>query len=358
MNTPKLKIRKKNLQQMYGLLQGGAITIPDDTPPDVTAPVISNIQVTDIGTDTATITWDTDEASTSVVDYGLTSSYTDQESDPTLVTSHEIILTGLDPETEYHFAVTSADASSNEDTSADDTFTTDVATVVGDAIKADASTDYAVRTAGTFLTASPFSVLFWIRLEENDETGLRVAWMMRDADTSQYLAVLNTGSVNNVTFGWWRLDAVGNEVELGLSLSLTLNKWYCFAISSSGAGASQTTIYRRAEDEAAWTSLAVTTNFSATFDEETLLTNGFNKNAGWFPGSISAVRTWNSAKTANELLTESEHYNPQSLTNLFASYPMENVADVAAAMLDQSGNGRNFTANGAMALSVGPTLLS
>ncbi len=94
---------------------------------DTTPPAISNIQTTPTDT-TATITWQTDETSTSSVAWGLTSAHElGTESDAGLVTSHAISLTGLDPDTTYHFAVTSVDNAGNPGVSGDLTFVTDSA---------------------------------------------------------------------------------------------------------------------------------------------------------------------------------------------------------------------------------------
>ena len=93
-------------------------------PPDTTAPVISSVTATDITDTSATISWTTDESADSRVDYGLDSTYGSAVSDGSLVTSHSIALTGLDPSTEYHYKVTSADGSGNSASSADLTFTT------------------------------------------------------------------------------------------------------------------------------------------------------------------------------------------------------------------------------------------
>ncbi|HKU35990.1 MAG TPA: galactose oxidase-like domain-containing protein, partial [Paenarthrobacter sp.] len=73
----------------------------------------------------ATITWTTDEASTSQVEYGTTAAYgqsTAQNS--TLQTTHSEALSGLSASTLYHYRVKSADAASNVAVSADATFTT------------------------------------------------------------------------------------------------------------------------------------------------------------------------------------------------------------------------------------------
>jgi len=92
---------------------------------DSTPPVISNVQAINITTTSATITWDTDEGATSIVDYGLTDSYEiGSQSIFEFVTSHSIDLSGLTANTMYHFRVRSADSSGNSASSADYTFTT------------------------------------------------------------------------------------------------------------------------------------------------------------------------------------------------------------------------------------------
>jgi len=113
-------------------------------PPDTTPPVISNIQAGGITTSAATITWTTDEASNSVVEYGLTTSYGSAVSNPANVTSHSIPLSGLSANTLYHYRVKSTDASSNTSISTDGTFQTQ---------QVPATTNYA-PTATTILAGS------------------------------------------------------------------------------------------------------------------------------------------------------------------------------------------------------------
>lgn len=93
-------------------------------PPDTTPPVISNVQASGITASGATITWTTDEASNSVVEYGLTTSYGSSASNATNVTSHSISLSGLGGNTVYHYRVKSTDAAGNTATSEDHSFQT------------------------------------------------------------------------------------------------------------------------------------------------------------------------------------------------------------------------------------------
>jgi peptidoglycan/xylan/chitin deacetylase (PgdA/CDA1 family) len=96
------------------------------TAPDTTPPVITNVTASDITSNSATITWDTDEPADSLVKYGTTSgSYTDSKYDSTLVTSHSVTPTGLTASTTYYYVVSSTDPSGNTSESSEHSFTTE-----------------------------------------------------------------------------------------------------------------------------------------------------------------------------------------------------------------------------------------
>lgn len=90
----------------YGLVNAEAAAA-DTEPPKITY-VNANPD-----TSSATITWTTDEASSSTVRYGTDTSNFKEESNPTQVTSHTVELTGLDPATIYYYEVLSSDAAGN-----------------------------------------------------------------------------------------------------------------------------------------------------------------------------------------------------------------------------------------------------
>ena len=100
---------------------------------DATGPTISNIQATTTAT-TATVTWDTDEAATSSLAFGTTTSYGETSTTTSAGTSHSVTLTSLDPDTMYHFQVQAQDAAGNTATSSDQTFATGEEPVVIPAI--------------------------------------------------------------------------------------------------------------------------------------------------------------------------------------------------------------------------------
>jgi hypothetical protein len=89
-----------------------------------TAPVISrtSLSVTLSG---ATVGWATNERSDAQVEYGLTTLYgTSTPLDPALDTSHLQTITGLMPNTWYHFRIRSRDAAGNLGMSGDFKFKT------------------------------------------------------------------------------------------------------------------------------------------------------------------------------------------------------------------------------------------
>lgn len=86
---------------------------------------ISNLRLTNLTTNSATISWDTNTAATSKINYGLDSSYGSSTNlDTNMATSHSQTISGLSANTAYHYQVVSTDSQSNTATSNDSTFLT------------------------------------------------------------------------------------------------------------------------------------------------------------------------------------------------------------------------------------------
>jgi hypothetical protein len=103
-----------------GFVQNITIHIPDTTPP-----VITDISATAITKDSATITWDTDEPSDSLVRYGTEpGNYTQVVYDASYVMNHSIYLAELSLDTTYYYVVNSTDPSGNSARSAEQNFKT------------------------------------------------------------------------------------------------------------------------------------------------------------------------------------------------------------------------------------------
>ncbi len=85
---------------------------------------ISGVAATNVGANSATITWTTSAPADSRVDYGASVIAQSTPVDSQLVTSHSVVLTGLSASTRYIYHVVSKDSSGRVATSPDYTFTT------------------------------------------------------------------------------------------------------------------------------------------------------------------------------------------------------------------------------------------
>lgn len=93
--------------------------------PDTTAPLVSGVSSSSLTSSAATITWTTNEASDTQVEYGTTTAYGSSSTlVSSLVTNHSTALSGLQSSKVYHYRVKSRDAATNLGMSADFTFTT------------------------------------------------------------------------------------------------------------------------------------------------------------------------------------------------------------------------------------------
>jgi len=102
---------------------GQTSTSADQTFTTTCGPVISNIASAPAIL-SATVTWTTDQTSSTVVRYGLTASYGTTVSNSTLVTNHSALVKNLACNTSYHFQVSSTNSQSQTSVSSDQTLTT------------------------------------------------------------------------------------------------------------------------------------------------------------------------------------------------------------------------------------------
>lgn len=91
---------------------------------DATPPQISNIQIGGLTATSAVVTWDTDKASDSQINYCLTKDYGIAREPGADKTKHALTLSDLDPSTLYHLRVGSQDSSGNQALSGDYTLIT------------------------------------------------------------------------------------------------------------------------------------------------------------------------------------------------------------------------------------------
>jgi hypothetical protein len=99
-------------------------TINVSAPPDITAPSISNINVSAITNQSAIVNWNTDESGNSTITYGTTTALGSTTSNAAFQTAHNISLASLINNTLYYFNVTSCDLALNCNTTGPFNFTT------------------------------------------------------------------------------------------------------------------------------------------------------------------------------------------------------------------------------------------
>jgi chitodextrinase len=102
------------------------LVYPKELMKDTIPPVITDVSVLNVTSNSAAITWLTDEFADSVVNYGVSATvYTATSTDNLYVKEHGIALAGLSSGTTYYFVVKSADRSGNSAVSLEYTFTTE-----------------------------------------------------------------------------------------------------------------------------------------------------------------------------------------------------------------------------------------
>jgi hypothetical protein len=91
--------------------------LPNDTDkpqPDTTPPIITEIEISGLSPTGAIISWTTNEAANSQIEYGLSREYgITTDLDSTTVTSHAQMLSGLTANTQYYYRVRSRDSAGN-----------------------------------------------------------------------------------------------------------------------------------------------------------------------------------------------------------------------------------------------------
>ena len=132
--TPNVSLPGGKVTVGPGTIEGLDFAAGASTPPVISSPVISSVAAGSVSTTSATITWTTDQPSSSQVSYGTTTAYGSVSAlSSSLVTSHSVILTGLMPGTTYNYAAVSADTAGTAE-SGNFTFSTTPLTPVISAI--------------------------------------------------------------------------------------------------------------------------------------------------------------------------------------------------------------------------------
>ncbi len=197
------RVKSRDMFNQVGSATGVLTTL------DRTAPVLENVNVTNITSTSARISWTTVEAGTSQVEYGTSTGYGYIE--PLLPyplsynTVHQVDLVNLNPQTTYNFRIRCADAAGNLATFRNFTFTT-----------ADTIAPYISGINVTNLTATSATVV-WITNEPADSTvnyGPFIPYGATATNTARSTAhaITLTGLLENLTYNFQvsSTDAAGN----------------------------------------------------------------------------------------------------------------------------------------------------
>lgn len=159
---------------------------------DATVPTVSSVNHSPTS-NSATITWTSSEAADSMVEYGLTTTYSAALTDAVMQTSHSINIVGLTANTTYHYRVTSKDVAGNSVSSTDQTFTTTIDNVPPTLTSVTSTTH--PDTLKWYSNAKPS--LTWVA---TDDKGVSGAYILFDAATSQLAtAVFASGTFTSLT---------------------------------------------------------------------------------------------------------------------------------------------------------------
>ncbi len=162
------------------------------TPVDGDNPILSSITGTPSDT-SATISWTTDEASSSIVEYGLTNTYgeeTTEEDTSPRVTSHSVNIGSLIACTTYHYRVKSTDGATNTATGNDNVFTTTGCTGDGEVIS-NTNEEITTDTGGTLNLAGGDSNGLTLTIPP-DFLALDANFQAQQLDSSTVIAIIST----------------------------------------------------------------------------------------------------------------------------------------------------------------------
>ncbi|MCK5475193.1 MAG: fibronectin type III domain-containing protein, partial [Candidatus Pacebacteria bacterium] len=202
------------------------ITFSVDMPADITPPIISNIEILNITSNSVQINFNTDENTTSYIEYGLTTSYGSQTETNTIgIMNYELEITGLSDNTTYNFKITSTDEASNTTQSTNQTFTTTQSS----------TPDITPPSNITNLTSSNITQtsvsLNWTSPGDDNNTGTASTYDLRYSTSN----ITNDTDFNSATplEGEPIPQTAGTNQSLYIAVGLSPNTTYYFSIKTS-----------------------------------------------------------------------------------------------------------------------------
>ena len=175
---------------------------------DATAPTISSVATSTVQATWAKITWTTDEVSSSTIEYSTQTvgDYASSTTVASMVTAHEVTITGLTPNTNYIYRVKSTDVSANTATASGYSFTTAGGPVISSVSCSNA-------------TDNSSSIIWNTNIDSNSTVDYSIY-----SNLASYSSV-SAGMVGTSTGGYYQ-----HQISLG---SLIQNTTYYFRVKSA-----------------------------------------------------------------------------------------------------------------------------
>jgi hypothetical protein len=272
---------------------------------DLTPPTLSGITASDITATSARISWNTDELSNSTVYFEAVSenpgtdseAYSRAQGVPSFVLDNQVILSNLEPGTQYYFLATSADPSNNIGTAVTSlTFTTSSGPVISNVSASEVFNDQVTITWNTDIPASS-GVIY----ADNPELASAIQSGTSELTTNHRITITGLESGNDYYFLVTAIDADENMTEdrnviNGEARLFTFN-------TTSDTGAPSISNVRAALVGETGATIAWTTNEGATSQVEW----GSTPELGTFTTATSVFTTQH-AVTLTGLQNSSEYF--------------------------------------------------
>jgi len=200
-------------------------------------PVISAVNSSGLTTTSATITWTTDQASSSQVEYGITTAYGSlSPNNASPVTSHSVTLSGLTPGATYDYAVISADSAGTA-TSVNFTFSTPPSIPVISAVTAGGITATSATITWTTDQASSSQVEFGTTIAY----GTLSAYIATPA-TSHSITLNGLAPATTYNYAVISMNSAGTTTSANFTFSTPVSIPTISLVTSSGITATSATI--------------------------------------------------------------------------------------------------------------------
>jgi peptidoglycan hydrolase-like protein with peptidoglycan-binding domain len=207
--------------------------ILDTTPPD-----ISLVTVTSVNTNSAAITWTTDDVANAEVEYGTTSGYGSVSPlDTNLALTHSVTLTGLTPNTDYHYRIRSADELGNTAVGPDNLFTTSSLNGSGEVATTVPEVNITNNIPQTNTSANVTLVMHGVEASSVSDSSVTIVWTTDLPSDSQieYGESQDLGSITTLNTSL----VTSHSVVIS---NLSPNTNYIFRVKSKPVGASVATL--------------------------------------------------------------------------------------------------------------------